>query len=70
MHWSRARDEFCEDDTVLVRRHVKVLHLQHVLAPSLGDMLMVQHNIDTNLVERLALLNAYYALHYTTRRIL
>lgn len=40
--------EYCGDNTVLMRRQVKVLHLQHVLKMSSGNVLIVQDNISTS----------------------
>lgn len=58
MHWIRATGVYCEDDTVLMRRHVKRVH-QHVLTPSLGYVLMVQYDTGTSPLVRSIPMNAY-----------
>lgn len=45
--------EYCKDDTIIVHRHVKVLHL--VLTPSSGDILMVQYYIGTRPLDHRAM---------------
>lgn len=46
--------------TSVVHRPVKVLHLQHVLTPSSGSILIVQYDIGNSPLVRIFLLNTYH----------
>lgn len=60
MNWAQATVAYCQDDTVSVRFHVKVLYLQYEWMPFLGSASMVNYDFGTSPLVRIAPLNARY----------
>lgn len=69
MHWARPASEHCEDGTVLVGGHVKILYFQLVVTPFRGSEMMVQYNIGTSSpLVGIDPLNACYESYVQSRR--